>query len=343
MVDLVSNRCDVPPGNGILGRLLVALPGRSDPFVIRRAFPWEVREEDGAIALRLVRLREEELSDPANRDLLIACGAVLVDLRLIGARHGVDLETSLFPAPSDDTLVARLTLAAGKMRRNEMDEAEDQALARVLDHAAADGPPPTVPWRHPSLLDLLNRAARMEGAWLDVIADEARRELLSDVVMESGVIAGAERAARRLICSMLGDAAPASATLAPGGAPQIGELLAALGARVAAPAVWASGDPRTARAQVLEAPLLLVLGTSGDTPHDWVRAGRAVQRVLLQANVRGLVATFVNEPLQHPLLREAVQSIVHSAGVPQAVIRFHQEWEVPEARSLEVWRVYAHG
>jgi hypothetical protein len=53
-------------------------------------------------------------------------------------------------------------------------------------------------------------------------------------------------------------------------------------------------------------PTILVLCTTGDTAEQWVRAGQAMQRVLLVATVRGLAATPMSQPLEIPALREAV-------------------------------------
>jgi nitroreductase len=51
-------------------------------------------------------------------------------------------------------------------------------------------------------------------------------------------------------------------------------------------------------------PTILLLFTPGDTPGDWVRAGMALQRVLLTATVRGLAATPLTQLTEVPPLRE---------------------------------------
>jgi hypothetical protein len=51
-------------------------------------------------------------------------------------------------------------------------------------------------------------------------------------------------------------------------------------------------------------PTILVLCTYGDTAHQWLRAGQALQRVLLVATVHGLAATPMSQPLEIPTLRE---------------------------------------
>jgi nitroreductase len=51
-------------------------------------------------------------------------------------------------------------------------------------------------------------------------------------------------------------------------------------------------------------PAIVVLCTEGDSAEHWVRAGQALQRVLLAATVHGLAATPMNQPLEIPALRE---------------------------------------
>jgi hypothetical protein len=41
-----------------------------------------------------------------------------------------------------------------------------------------------------------------------------------------------------------------------------------------------------------------VLATARDDPADWLRAGQALQRVLLNATVSGLAASFLYQPLE---------------------------------------------
>jgi hypothetical protein len=52
-----------------------------------------------------------------------------------------------------------------------------------------------------------------------------------------------------------------------------------------------------------------VLSTSGDGAEQWVRAGQALQRVLLVATHHGLAATPMSQPLEIPTLRELLTDV----------------------------------
>ncbi|MCP9472815.1 MAG: hypothetical protein NNA30_08800 [Nitrospira sp.] len=84
--------------------------------------------------------------------------------------------------------------------------------------------------------------------------------------------------------------------------------------------------------QLAEAsPLLAVLGTVSDTLHDWLLAGQALQRVLLVACRHGLQASYLNQPIQVPMLRTKLQQLI-GGGFPQILLRLgYPSDEIPAA------------
>jgi hypothetical protein len=68
-------------------------------------------------------------------------------------------------------------------------------------------------------------------------------------------------------------------------------------------------------------PALFVMGTSDDTPFDWVRAGEAIQRILLKAQSENVSASFLNQPCQIPDLRERLRMMTGRSGPPQLLLR----------------------
>jgi hypothetical protein len=65
-------------------------------------------------------------------------------------------------------------------------------------------------------------------------------------------------------------------------------------------------------------PTILLLLTGTDRRGDWVRAGMALQRVLLTATVRGLAATPLTQLTEVPPLRDLLRD---AAGTVQTVLR----------------------
>ncbi len=68
--------------------------------------------------------------------------------------------------------------------------------------------------------------------------------------------------------------------------------------------------------------VLAILGTDGDTPAEWLRAGEALAHVLLRATAAGLDASFLNAAVEVPPLRARVALAAGRAGDPQLMLRF---------------------
>ena len=64
-------------------------------------------------------------------------------------------------------------------------------------------------------------------------------------------------------------------------------------------------------------PCVAILSTPEDTPMAWLNAGQALQRVLLLATIRGLAASFLNQPLDTPEIRRELFAFGH----PQMILR----------------------
>jgi hypothetical protein len=71
-----------------------------------------------------------------------------------------------------------------------------------------------------------------------------------------------------------------------------------------------------------EFPQLAVLTTARDEPADWLRAGQALQRVLLTATVHGLSASFLYQSIELRDMRGEAAPPWPFPENPQIVIRF---------------------
>jgi len=68
-------------------------------------------------------------------------------------------------------------------------------------------------------------------------------------------------------------------------------------------------------------PLVAVLTTDGDSIRDQVRAGQAMQRVLVTATAIGLSTSFLSQPVEVPATRAALRTLLEVRGWPQTVLR----------------------
>jgi hypothetical protein len=69
------------------------------------------------------------------------------------------------------------------------------------------------------------------------------------------------------------------------------------------------------------APTLAVVTTSADTVEDWLRAGMAVQHLLLVTTTHWLRAGFLTQPLELPAFRDQVRGLIDPRRIPQVVLR----------------------
>ena len=69
---------------------------------------------------------------------------------------------------------------------------------------------------------------------------------------------------------------------------------------------------------------MAVLHTPTDRPGDWLDCGQALMRVLLAAAADGYAASFLNQPLELPGLRQQLRDELRLDGWPQLILRLGQ-------------------
>ncbi|MER5746250.1 nitroreductase [Streptomyces sp. NPDC002225] len=285
--------------------------------------PWRFRYGRGSGTLGLYADFERRLpeADPANRALHVGCGAALLNLRVSAAHHGLDAAVTLLPEPADPTLLASVRLSVRPAHDGAPGDPDGAALGALY---------PAVAKRHTSRYPFddqpvpddvrarLVDAARAEGAEL-VFLGEPHLETVLDLIRDAE---GYDR----------GDPAREAeqehwARFSKTDAPVDGVPDYAFGPRDATERAtnrdFAGSRPTPGRARVLfeRNPQLALLSTSDDHPADWLRAGQALERVLLVATLDEVSTSFANQPLEWPDLRWVLRDPVHGSGNPQMIIR----------------------
>jgi nitroreductase len=277
--------------------------------------PWRFRPQRDCIELLADQDRKLTAVDPAGRELMISCGAALFGLRL-GLRKLDRLPVvALQPDPAQPLLLARVWPAGHAART----PAEADLIAAVPHRHTHRGPfsPGEVPAR---LLDSLMTDAAAEGCELVLITDPQVISRLGRLVRRAGAdqranpeIAAELAAWIRPADSRSRDGVPAAARLAHSHpARRFAERLA--------PRDF--GQPGTEQPGG-EPPLATaVLMTPADTPADWLRAGQALDRLLLRAAARWVFASMQSQPVESPRYRRAVRALAGGHGHPQLLLQF---------------------
>ncbi|HEV2537142.1 MAG TPA: hypothetical protein VGU21_06485 [Streptosporangiaceae bacterium] len=259
------------------------------------------------------------LEDPAGREMIISCGAALYGLRLAIRSLGYQPEVDLFPGPDQRRLLARVR--AGRPAPVTADErAMLQAVPHRHTHRGAFEPGP-LPG---DLLARLQDDAAAEGATLAAVdggpayqrltgilgAWSRRRDLYPASGPELQSRAETQRWTRES-GSQARDGVPAHAFPATGGR-EPGRLPQRDFDLERGWGMMPSGGP--------PAPVTAVLTTSGDDEEGWLRAGQALQRLLLRAASQWVFASLQTQPLQSRAVRAQLRSGLELTGTPQLLL-----------------------
>ncbi len=250
--------------------------------------PWRFRvlHKLQTIELRADPGRVLRSGDPTGRAVHIACGAALFNMRLAAAVAGRQPAVQLLPDPGQPLLLATVRLAAPyRVQPQERDLLAAIPRRHTNRRPFSDRPVP------PGAAAELVEAARLEGAILHILdhdetirvlklAQEAERDQLTeaDYRAELAEWASGARDADGIPDSVLGPRSP------DGPSPVRDFTMGRLGPLGYE---WFE-DP----------PQLAVLSMHFGERLDWLRAGQALQRVLLTATGRGIAACPLTQPLE---------------------------------------------
>jgi len=285
--------------------------------------PWKFRIAADVLELHADPDRLLTHVDPAGRELMISCGAALFGLRLGMRQLGRVPAVQLWPDSAQPCLLAR----AWPTEFAAPNKIEAELLAAVPHRHTHRGPftPGEV---SPRLLAALATDAEAEGAELIFVTRAGLVSELAALVDQ----AAADQDASAEICtetrrwlrpdgSQARDGVPAQAAAAGDDQPTLRFRQRKFGA-------WGATNDRI-RAELAagqsrgEQPAATaVLVTDGDAADDWLRAGQALNRLLLRAATRWVFASLQSQPIETPRYRDRVRDLLDLQGQPQLLLQF---------------------
>jgi hypothetical protein len=278
--------------------------------------PWLFRLRHDAVELYADRLRSLPIADPEDRELIMSCGAALAHLRVAMRYFGHQPEVTLLPGTGGPDLLA-VTRVGAEIQPTERDRAMFEAIRtrRTNREPFVFRPVPD------GLLGDMQDAAYEEGAWLRTISDTETMHRLADLIGEADRMQADDSEFRKELASWVHPNRGKSSDGMPGYALGIQDVASYGGPFVIRTFDWGDGRAAKDRQLVSGSPALAVLGTGGDTTADWLAAGQALEHVQLLGRAEGLYFSYLNQPLEIPILRDRVRDLLGTKSWPQLILR----------------------
>jgi hypothetical protein len=290
---------------------------------IHNSQPWRFVLRPERIDVYADRSRQAPVVDPDGRQLAISCGAAVFGARIALATARLDVRTVVTPDPADPDRLASVIIVGSVSAATDAATADATATAVRLDAAAAArhsnrrhfGPEPV----SEAVLDVLIQAAHVEGAWLQPVRDLADRVAVATLTQRAQAEQTSDPAYRAELAAWTAsdpgrrDGIPTSAIPQATAAAQDDVPIRDFDTQGAGelPAATHSRLDQT----------MLVLGTAGDHREDWLVAGQALGRVLLELTSAGLKATILSQVTEVALTREQLRSELRLSGHVQLLLR----------------------
>ena len=278
--------------------------------------PWQFRVVGDQLELYADRTRALAVVDPADRELVISCGAALFSVRVCLRNLGVEATVELQPEGPTADLLARARIVGPWATT-----AEDRMLFQAITQRRTT----RTPFEARELPDAVQRslasAAEDEGAWLSVIRTPQQRAELAELIAQADREQWSDPRIRRELAAWVHPNRHASRDGMPGYAVGLGDLMSVTAPIVMRTFDLGGGVAARDREIAIGSPLLAIIGTEADNSKDWLAAGQALMHLLLRATAQGVRASYLNQPIELPHLRARVRQMFANEIYPQLCLR----------------------
>lgn len=277
--------------------------------------PWRFRLGEEHIDIFADRKRALPVLDPEGRELTISCGVALFYLQLALRHEGVTERTLLLPDATDPDWLARVQIKDSRSSTAEEFRLYEAIPRRRTNRLAFYDRPLSE-----ALPAELAAIAHEEGICLQTVTPTSRQELIHLITQGAQQLAASVPFREEFVqwsekASEMFDP-ETGVTNFPG---DVSRHLAYSGTLVSSqnPAtLLAAQESRLAQ----EAPLIVALSSEGDTPLAWLSTGQALAHILLHAATAGVMAAFLNTPIQVKDLRRKTAQVLEMETYPQLIL-----------------------
>jgi hypothetical protein len=289
---------------------------------IHNTQPWRFVVGDSSLEVHTDPSRQLRVLDPLSRQLVISVGCALFNARVALAERGRAVRIERFADPLRPSLAARLSIVAGPSQDDGLAD-----LARAIPERRtnrrrfeAQSPPEAL------LVHLAELAAR-ESAWLSPVLRPEHRLALAQLCRRADEIENGDPAYRAELRRWTTDD-PTRLDGVPA---------------MAVPHVDAdTGDDLPmrdfdthgrgwlpTRTESTLSQCLVLLGTAENRQVDWLRAGEALERVLLELTLLGFAVSPLTQVVEVHETNAQLRLALGLAGMPHMLLRIGRAPQTP--------------
>ncbi|MGH9423288.1 MAG: Acg family FMN-binding oxidoreductase, partial [Thermoanaerobaculia bacterium] len=303
----------------------------------RNTQPWAFRITDAGVEVFADYTRRLLTIDPDDRELLMSVGAAITNFRVAAARFGFMTRIEYDLRPEEQTPVATITVCETCSPDRHLSSLFGSIPKRHTNRAIFNGKPidPRALSRLCEVIDLFPETFKL------VLPDEKGH------VAELIEYAERLQMTRPALRAEIADWIRADDGLHTDGIPDnalgFPQFLASAGSWFVRQFKAGAWRPRRDRHLAESASALLIVSAKDDRM-SLLRAGEALEQLLLTIAGAGLQYSFLNHAIEAKTLRGRVQSLSGSKDPPQLLIRIGSAFPVEQAtprRAVE--SVIAHG
>lgn len=279
--------------------------------------PWRFVVNGATISVCADRVRALPVVDPFDRELIISCGAALLNLRVALDHAGLAHTISTFPSEVDPDLLALVRICDDGYSDASLGALFDAIPDRVTTRAPFEPSPVPEDVQHE-----LIAAGVAEGADVACVDSIAHRARVAELVAEADRQQFADARFRRELASWIdprrhADGMPAFAA----GVPALLDFAAPVATMAVRTFDLGNGLAALHHQLVGASPLIVCIATVRDDREAWLAAGQALERILLAATRAGYTASFLNQPIETAGLRTRLCHMLGLHGEPQLLLR----------------------
>ena len=274
--------------------------------------PWLFKADTDSIDIFVDWSRHLEVSDPSERQLYMSLGCAIENGVVAAHASGHQVEVRYFPEGKDKNKpVARMLLSNAALTEKPL---ADAISVRQTNRAIYDGKPLTSQeiQQIPTLTDsqVLSIDDREKIKKIASLTSEGTFTTLARSDFKQELSLWVRSSMTKQHDGMTGDAM---------GLPGPAAMLAPWLVKIAP--IHKQEGPH-AKKQVESASLVVVITTPTDTPEEYLKAGRMLERLWLEIAAAGLVASVHMSAIESSAeLRDRTKNMLQIDALPQAVVR----------------------